>query len=88
MDGCASTARITALGPSPVRAPEMELTARASFDPGLVNVHHHPGSQLIPGGAARAQRVEPRWLRSMYLLWQELDADAMHAFSSRRSSSS
>jgi 8-oxoguanine deaminase len=74
--------RITALGPEPCpwAAPEVELDGRGkALIPGLVNVHHHFWQSLTRAVPVGRSERSLGWLRSMYPLWQELDADAMHA---------
>jgi len=74
--------RITALGPEPCPAAthEIELDGRGKLlIPGLVNVHHHFWQSLTRAVPFGRSEWSLGWLRSMYPLWQELDADAMHA---------
>lgn len=74
--------RITALGPEPCpySAAEVEVDGRGKvLIPGLVNVHHHFWQSLTRAVPLGRSEWSLGWLRSMYPLWQELDAAAMHA---------
>jgi cytosine/adenosine deaminase-related metal-dependent hydrolase len=74
--------RIAALGaePCPDAAADVELDGRGKLlIPGLVNVHHHFWQSLTRAVPLGRREWSVGWLRSMYPLWQELDADAMSA---------
>jgi 8-oxoguanine deaminase len=74
--------RITALGaePCPDTAADTEVDGRGKLlIPGLVNVHHHFWQSLTRAVPLGRREWSLGWLRSMYPLWQELDADAMSA---------
>ena len=73
---------ITGLGsePSPHADADEVIDARGMVViPGLVNVHHHffqSVTRALPSGQ-RAWSLG--WLRALYPLWQELDAETVHA---------
>lgn len=74
--------RITALGPEPCPWDEADVAIDGrgkAVIPGLVNVHHHFWQSLTRAVPLGRSQWSVGWLRSMYPLWQELDADAMHA---------
>jgi 8-oxoguanine deaminase len=75
-------ARVTALGPEPCPCAESDIVVDGRGKvviPGLVNVHHHFSQSLTRAVPFGQREWSLGWLRSMYPLWQELDADAMHA---------
>jgi cytosine/adenosine deaminase-related metal-dependent hydrolase len=75
-------ARVTGLGPEPCphAGGELEVDGHGkAVIPGLVNVHHHFWQSLTRAVALGRSERSVGWLRSMYPLWQELDAEAMHA---------
>jgi cytosine/adenosine deaminase-related metal-dependent hydrolase len=75
-------ARVTALGPEPCPWAESDVAVDGrgkAVIPGLVNVHHHFFQSLTRAVPLGRGQWSVGWLRSMYPLWQELDADAMHA---------
>jgi cytosine/adenosine deaminase-related metal-dependent hydrolase len=74
--------RIKAVGkePYPGADAHRSVDARGKVAlPGLINMHHHffqSLTRVIPTGMF-AHAIE--WLRAMYPLWQEIDAQALHA---------
>jgi cytosine/adenosine deaminase-related metal-dependent hydrolase len=74
--------RIGALGAEPCPDPvaDVEVDGRGKLlIPGLVNVHHHFWQSLTRAVPLGRSERSIGWLRAMYPLWQELDADAMSA---------
>jgi cytosine/adenosine deaminase-related metal-dependent hydrolase len=64
-------------GDNPPPAEAYENLAGALVTPGLVNTHHHLFQSLT---RTRAQQADLfTWLKHLYPLWQEIDADAEHA---------
>jgi 8-oxoguanine deaminase len=64
-------------GDNPPPAEAYENLAGALVTPGLVNTHHHLFQGLT---RTRAQQADLfTWLKHLYPLWQEIDADAEHA---------
>jgi cytosine/adenosine deaminase-related metal-dependent hydrolase len=62
---------------NPPPAEAYENLAGALVTPGLVNTHHHLFQGLT---RTRAQQADLfAWLKHLYPLWQEIDADAEHA---------
>jgi cytosine/adenosine deaminase-related metal-dependent hydrolase len=62
---------------NPPPAEAYENLAGALVTPGLVNTHHHLFQSLT---RTRAQQADLfTWLKHLYPLWQEIDADAEHA---------
>lgn len=77
-------AAIVALGPEPCPAAlasaEREIDGRGKLVlPGFINLHHHFFQSLTRCVPAGLYGYSLDWLRMMYPLWQELDADAIRA---------
>ncbi len=66
--------------PCPHAGAATEIDARGMVVlPGLVNLHHHFFQSLTRAVPLGFCEWSLGWLGSMYPLWQELDAEAMHA---------
>jgi len=71
-----STIAEVGAGPEPEAASRIDLRG-AVVTPGLVNTHHHLYQTLT---RARAQQADLfTWLRELYPVWSQIDADAEYA---------